>query len=164
MHNSKIVEQDQKSYMMRAIELARHGMASGDGGPFGAVIVRNGTVVGEGWNRVLSCSDPTAHGEMVAIRDACHRLGNHVLDGCDLYTTGEPCPMCLGAIYWARIRSVYYGFGVDRAASIGFDDSFFYEQLELTPTDRMVPCRQMLADEAEKLISDYASMPNRVRY
>ena len=118
MHNSKIVEQDQKSYMMRAIELARHGMASGDGGPFGAVIVRNGTVVGEGWNLVLSCSDPTAHGEMVAIRDACHRLGNHVLDGCDLYTTGEPCPMCLGAIFWARIRSVYYGFGVDRAASI----------------------------------------------
>jgi len=158
------MEPDHSIYMMRAIQLARGGMESGDGGPFGSVIVRNGAVVGEGWNMVLSGSDPTAHGEIVAIRDACKRLGTHVLEGCDLYTTGEPCPMCLGAIYWARIRSVYFGFGVELAASIGFDDVFFYKQLELSPTARAIPCRQLLADEAEKLISDYRSLPNRQLY
>lgn len=150
--------------MRRAIELARQGMLSGDGGPFGAVIVRDGVVVGEGWNQVLSSSDPTAHGEIMAIRDACQRLGTHVLEGCDLYTTAEPCPMCLGAIYWARIRSVYFGFGVRQAASIGFDDAFFYEQLDLSPDARKIPCKQILAEEAGKLIDEYAALPNRVLY
>ena len=164
-HIYRMMEQEWgSSFMRRAIALARHGMTAGNGGPFGAVVVQNGIIVGEGWNQVLSLSDPTAHGEMMAIRDACRRLGTHVLEGCDLFTTGEPCPMCLGAIYWSRIRSVYYGFGVDRAASIGFDDAFFYQQLHLSSEARSVPCRQLLAQEAETLVLEYVAMPNRMSY
>ena len=154
----------EKSYMMRAIELARHGMQRGDGGPFGAVVVRDGEIVGEGWNRVLSSNDPTAHGEVTAIRDACLRAENFDLSGSVIYTTGEPCPMCLGAIYWARISAIRYGFGIEDAAEIGFDDRAFYRQFSLPPGDREVPATSLCRDEAMKLAADYLAMPDRRIY
>jgi len=112
--------------MRRAIELARAGIKAGDGGPFGAVVVRDGKIVGEGANRVLTENDPTAHGEIVAIRDAARRLSTYDLEGCVLYTTGQPCPMCLGAIYWAHIRTVYFGFSIFDAATVIFFNTAAY--------------------------------------
>lgn len=139
-------------------------MTRGDGGPFGAVIVREGEIIGEGWNRVLSSHDPTAHGEITPIRDACSRLGSHLLDGSEIYTTGEPCPMCLGAIHWARQARIHYGFTVDDAATIGFDDREFYKQLALPPAERAIPSTSLLREEALALISDYAALPGRIAY
>lgn len=150
--------------MRRAIALGRQGMQAGDGGPFGAVIVRGGEIVGEGWNRVVATNDPTAHGEVVAIRDACRRAGTFDLSGCELYTSGEPCPMCLAAIYWARIDRVFYGFRVDDAAQIGFDDRFIYEELSKPPGARAILEAQVLEGEALDVLKAYAAMPGRVRY
>lgn len=151
-------------FMMRAIELAREGMTSGAGGPFGAVITRDGEIVGEGFNRVLATNDPTAHGEIVAIRDACSRLGVFSLEGCEIHTTGQPCPMCLGAIHWARIGAIYYGFRIEDAAGIGFDDSEFYRQFALPPAERRIPARESCRSEALRLARDYVEMPGRVIY
>ena len=148
-------------FMRMAIALARDGMRRGDGGPFGAVVVRDGIVVGEGWNRVLASGDPTAHGEMVAIRDACAKLGTHVLDGCEIYTTGQPCPMCLGAIYWARLRRIHYGFRITDAAEIGFDDREFFQQMALPPQERTVPESELGRDEALVLVCEYAALPHQ---
>ena len=145
--------------MQRAIELARHGMACGDGGPFGAVIVRDGEIIGEGWNRVLVTHDPTAHGEVMAIRDACAKLSTITLAGCDIYTTGQPCPMCLGAIYWARLRAIYYGFRVEDAAAIGFDDREFFRQFALPAAARAVPETEFRRDAALALAREYAAQP-----
>lgn len=150
--------------MLRAIELARHGMLRGDGGPFGAVIVKDGEIVGEGWNRVLATHDPTAHGEVVAIRDACAKLGTLALEGCDIYTTGQPCPMCLGAIYWARLRAIYYGFGVADAAEIGFDDREFFRQFSLPPADRTVPETELCRAAALALAREFAALPGARTY
>lgn len=150
--------------MQRAIELARKGMNAGAGGPFGAVIVRHGQIVGEGWNRVLADGDPTAHGEIVAIRDAARRLGTYCLVGCEIYTTGEPCPMCLGAIYWARIDRVYFGFSVTDAAAIGFDDAVIYREFVLPRDQRQVPCLPMPSDEVRTLMAEFARMPDRAKY
>jgi tRNA(Arg) A34 adenosine deaminase TadA len=155
---------DNHIFMMRAIELARAGMTRGDGGPFGAVVVRDGRVIGEGWNRVLSTNDPTAHGEISAIRDACAKERTHQLEGCEIYTTGEPCPMCLGAISWARIARIYFGFRIEDAARIGFDDRKFFEQFRLAPEERAIPSKEMGRDEALKLTGEYAAMPNKLRY
>src|SRR5262245_9506938 len=116
-------------FMRRAIELSRLGSERGDGGPFGTVIVRDGQVVGEGWNSVLAMNDPTAHGEVLAIRAACRRLGTFSLEGCDLYTSSEPCPMCLSAIYWARVAQIYYANTIADAAAIGFDDTHILDEL-----------------------------------
>lgn len=151
-------------FMRRAIELGRQGARAGDGGPFGTVIVKGGEIVGEGWNRVVATQDPTAHGEMVAIRAACRRLASFSLEGCELYTSGEPCPMCLGAIYWARIDRVFYGFSVGDAAGIGFDDRIIYEQLAAAPERRRIPETQLLAAEALQVLQAYAADPDRVRY
>ena len=150
--------------MRRAIALARRGATAGDGGPFGAVIVLGGEIIGEGWNRVIATRDPTAHGEMVAIRDACRRIGNISLQGCVLYTSGQPCPMCLGAIYWARIERVFYGFGIRDAARIGFDDHFIYEQLARPPEQRAIPEIPLLRAEALAVLEAFAADPGRVRY
>jgi tRNA(Arg) A34 adenosine deaminase TadA len=150
--------------MQRAIELARQGMTAGDGGPFGAVIVRRGEIVGEGWNRVLADGDPTAHGEITAIRDACRRLGTYCLAGCDLYTTGEPCPMCLGAVYWARIERVYFGFSVAEAAAAGFDDVVIYREICLPRERRKVSCLAMPSDEVRTLMKEFSRLPDRARY
>jgi len=151
-------------FMRRAIELARAGMTAGDGGPFGAVVVRDGRIVGEGANRVLAHNDPTAHGEIVAIRDAARRLGTYDLDGCVLYTTGQPCPMCLGAIYWAHIRTVYFGFSIVEAGAVGFDDAVIFDEFALPPEKRKVSCRPLLTDEAILLLKEFESLPNRPQY
>ena len=151
-------------FMRRAIELARIGMNSGAGGPFGAVVVKDGEIIGEGHNRVLSTLDPTAHGEVVAIRDACNKLGSFSPDGCEIHTTGEPCPMCLGAILWSRISRIYYGFSITDAATIGFDDREFYRQFSLPAAERRVPCKQLAPEEAKELLVEYAALPGRVAY
>ena len=150
--------------MRRAITLGRRGMTVGDGGPFGAVIVKRGAIVGEGWNRVVATGDPTAHGEIVAIRAACRRLGTFRLSGGDLYTTGEPCPMCLSAIYWARIDRIFFGFTVGDAARIGFDDRVLYRQLARPAARRTIPAVQLLAAEARALAREYAANPRRAKY
>lgn len=150
--------------MGRAIELARAGMRRGDGGPFGAVIVRDGRIVGEGWNQVLSSRDPTAHGEVVAIRDACARLGTHVLDDCEIFTTGQPCPMCLGAIYWARLRAIHYGFRIEDAAAIGFDDREFFGQMALPSGSRRVVETEVAREAALALAGEYATLPQARTY
>ncbi len=151
-------------FMARAIELARAGMKGGDGGPFGAVIVRDGEIVGEGWNRVLATNDPTAHGEVVAIRDACAKLGTISLEGCEIHTTGQPCPMCLGAIHWARIGEIKYGFDIVDAARIGFDDSEFFRQFTLPANERAIPETQSGKQQALELLEEYLAMPGRQVY
>ena len=161
---SSFEKKQAEKYMRHAIELGRKGMQAGDGGPFGTVIVKNGEIIGEGWNRVIATNDPTAHGEMMAIRDACKRTNSFILSGCDLYTSGEPCPMCLGAIYWARIDRIFYGFGVQDAAAIGFDDRFIYEQLAKPLEQRQIPEIQVLDSEALEVLKVYAADPNRVKY
>lgn len=151
-------------FMERAVELARKGMLAGDGGPFGAVLVRDGEIVGEGWNRVLSSNDPTAHGEVVAIRDACGRAGTFSLEGCEIYTTGQPCPMCLGAIYWAGIGSIFYGFSIDDAAELGFGDQDFFNEFSLPKSERRVPEVELGREMARKLAAEYSVMPGRRLY
>jgi tRNA(Arg) A34 adenosine deaminase TadA len=153
-----------ESHMMRAIELARRGMHHGDGGPFGAVVVRDDEIIGEGWNRVLATNDPTAHGEIMAIRDASARIGSFSLDGCEIYTTGEPCPMCLGAIHWARIRTIRHGFDIADAALAGFDDREFHRQMSLPPSERAIPSTELCRSEAIELLREYMAMPDRRIY
>ena len=150
--------------MRRAIGLARIGMNAGAGGPFGAVIVKDGEIIGEGHNRVVATNDPTAHGEIVAIREACQRLGSFSLEGCEVYTTGEPCPMCLGAIHWARVSRIYYGFSIEDAATIGFDDREFYRQFALPPGERHLPSEAYAVEEARLLLAEYAALPLKVPY
>lgn len=151
-------------YMRRAIELARNGMRSGEGGPFGAVIVRGGEIIGEGWNRVLMTHDPTSHGEVVAIRDACSKTSSHSLEGSTIYTTGQPCPMCLGAIHWARISAIRYGFDIADAARLGFDDREFFRQFTLPPAERSIPEASLAREEALALAEEYLAMPERRPY
>ncbi len=153
-----------EKFMRRAIELGRMGIELGDGGPFGAVIVRGDEILGEGWNRVVGTNDPTAHAEIVAIRDACSRAKDFNLQGCEIYSSGQPCPMCLSAIYWAHLERVFYGFDLRDAAEIGFDDHFIYEQLLMPPQQRKIQQIQILGSEALGVLKIYASDPNRVRY
>ena len=152
-----------EAFMRRAIDLSRQGMERGDGGPFGAVVVKGGAIVGEGWNRVLATNDPTAHGEVVAIRDACQKLGTYDLTGCDLFTSAEPCPMCLSAIYWARIARVYYGNSHADTAAIGFDDANFLDELKKSG-GRAVPEIRLLPEAALAVYREFAANPDRVRY
>ncbi len=156
--------QGDERFMRRAIELAREGMRRGDGGPFGAVIARDGEIIGEGWNRVLATNDPTAHGEITAIRDACSRLGTFSLEGAEIHSTGEPCPMCLGAIHWARIGAIFYGFGMEDAAAIGFDDREFFRQFVLPPEERRIRQSALCRGEALRLAREYAAMPEKRLY
>jgi tRNA(Arg) A34 adenosine deaminase TadA len=151
-------------FLRRAIELARRGVAARDGGPFGAVVVKGDEVVGEGWNHVVSGFDPTAHGEIYAIRAAGRRLKSFDLSGCDLFTSGEPCPMCLAATYWARIGRVYYGFSIAQAATVGFDDQYFYDELAKPMAARKVTESQVLGAEAFALLKAFAADPKRVKY
>lgn len=150
--------------MRRAIELSRQGMRAGEGGPFGAVIVMGGVIVGEGWNRVLVTNDPTAHAEMEAIRAVARSLGSFTLKGCELYTSAQPCPMCLGAIYWSRLDRVFYGNSAKDTGAIGFDDEVFYRQLTCSPQQRDIPEVQVLADEAQRVFREYEAMPGTIRY
>src|SRR5215467_9439316 len=151
-------------FMRRAIALARRGMNAREGGPFGSVVVRDGAIIGAGWNRVVAARDPTAHGEIVAIRAACRRLASFRLSGAALYTTGEPCPMCLAAAYWARIDRIFYGFTIGAAARIGFDDRIFYRELARPARRRAIPAVQLLAGEARRLVQEYAALPRRTKY
>lgn len=150
--------------MRRAIELSRQKMQAGEGGPFGAVVVKDGTIVGEGWNCVTSRNDPTAHAEVVAIRDACARLRTFTLQGCELYTSCEPCPMCLAATYWARVDRLYYGNTIQDAADIDFDDFYFYRQVSLPIGERDLPMIRMLPDEALEVFGEWARKPDKTPY
>ena len=150
--------------MQRAIELARASMLAGNGGPFGAVIVKDGKIIGEGTNHVVAHHDPTAHGEVMAIRDACQRLGTFSLDGATIYTTGQPCPMCLGAIYWARLSRIYYGFRIEDAAQIGFDDRAFFAEFAQPADQRSIPATELSRSAALQLARDYENLPQRVAY
>ncbi len=134
--------------MRQAIQLAKDGMLSGAGGPFGCVIVKDGKIVGQGSNRVLTTQDPTAHAEVVAIRDACKNLNHFQLEGCELYASCEPCPMCLGAIYWARPDRVFFACTKEDAAAIGFDDELIYREIEIKPSKRKIPMENLLREES----------------
>jgi tRNA(Arg) A34 adenosine deaminase TadA len=139
-------------------------MRSGRGGPFGAIIVQAGVVIGEGANRVVETRDPTAHAEIVAIRAACAKLGDFSLVGSTLYASSEPCPMCLAAIYWARVDSIVFATGRGVAASAGFDDQFFYDELAREPAARRVPMRQMELPDGARLFDEWAAKADKVRY
>lgn len=153
----------QNPFMARAIELALENVRNG-GGPFAAVIVKNGSIIAEGANRVTALNDPTAHAEVVAIRTACAALGSFQLDGCDVYTTSEPCPMCLGAIYWARPARVYFASSKADAAQAGFDDAFIYEQIALLPEHRKIPFLELMRDESRACFQAWKDNPNRIDY
>lgn len=137
-----------EEFLIRAIELSRQGMMQGSGGPFGCVIVKDGEIIGEGSNQVLSSNDPTAHAEIVAIRNACTALGTFQLNGCDVYTSCEPCPMCLGAIYWARPSRVIYANTKADANTINFDDAFIYQEIEKPGNARSIPFIHAPREEA----------------
>jgi len=151
-------------HLRRAIQLAQENIASGRGGPFAAVIVRDGEVIAEGANSVTSTNDPTAHGEVNAIRNACRALGTFSLAGCEIYTSCEPCPMCLAAIYWARLGAIYYGSNQQDAAKIGFDDAFLYEEMRKESDSRTIPSAQLLQDEAWAAFAAWQELPGKVDY
>ena len=151
-------------FMRRAIALALENVRSGRGGPFGALVVKENRIVAGGTNRVTTSNDPTAHAEIVAIREACRVLGDFQLAGCDLYTTCEPCPMCLGAIYWARPARIFYAANAADAAAAGFDDAFIYEQLKQSPGGRRIPMTQLLRDDALAIFSAWGRQENKKPY
>jgi guanine deaminase len=153
-----------ESFMRQAIQLSVDGVRAGRGGPFGCVVVRDGKVVGRGNNQVTSSYDPTAHAEVVAIRDACRTLGTFQLADCAIYASCEPCPMCLSAIYWARITEAYYGNSRQDAAAIGFDDDFIYQQIPLAVADRQLSMKPLLADEAKAAFAEWKDRADRVAY
>jgi len=150
--------------MRDAIRLSEEGVRAGRGGPFGCVVVRAGKIVGRGNNQVTSACDPTAHAEIVAIREACRALGTFRLADCALYASCEPCPMCLSAIYWAHIPTVYYGNTRQDAAAIGFDDDLIYREIPLPPDRRRVKMKPLLREEARGAFSEWAQKADRVRY
>lgn len=152
-----------KQFMRQAIQLAIDNIKNG-GGPFGAVIVKNGKVIATGVNRVTANNDPTAHAEITAIRQACEKLGTFSLEGCDIYSSCEPCPMCLGAIYWAHLDHLYYGANKHDAAAAGFDDQFIYEELERPSTTRRLKTVSFLEEEAKAPFTLWAQHEERVEY
>jgi guanine deaminase len=154
----------QSKFMKMAIDLARRGMNSGAGGPFGCVIVRNGEVIASGFNSVTSTNDPTAHAEVVAIREACKISGSYQLTGCELYTSCEPCPMCLGAIYWARPDKVFFAAARHDAAAAGFDDHFIYDELNTPLAQRKISMVGLERDTALKLFEEWNSKVEKKRY
>lgn len=155
---------DHSIYMQNAVDKAIKGVLANDGGPFGCVIIKDGQIIGSGNNRVTSTNDPTAHAEVIAIREACKYLNSFQLDECIIYTSCEPCPMCLGAIYWARPKKVYYGCSKTDAAKIGFDDNFIYKELELKNNERSIPFEQMDRDQAIKAFEAWEKKDDRIEY
>jgi guanine deaminase len=154
----------EESFMMEAIKLSQHAIDNNEGGPFGCIIVKGDTIVGRGNNKVVSTNDPTAHAEVVAIRDACKNLGTFQLDGCEIYTSCEPCPMCLGAIYWARPKVIYYANNCKDAADAGFDDSLIYSELKINISDRKIPGVEISRHEALKVFQDWKDNPDKMEY
>ena len=155
---------DKNIFMAEAIKLAADNLLSGNGGPFGAVIVKDGKIVGRGSNSVTSTNDPTAHAEVNAIRDACKNLNTFQLDDCEIYTSCEPCPMCLGAIYWARPTKIYYACTKVDAANAGFDDSFIYEEINIPLSERSIPANQMMQNDALNVFKNWTEMENKIEY
>jgi guanine deaminase len=156
--------EEQKAFMKMAIDLSSSGMLSGKGGPFGCVVVKDGKVIGIGSNSVLETNDPTAHAEIVAIRDACKNLGHFQLEGCEIYTTCEPCPMCLGAIYWARPSKVYFANDKTDAAKAGFDDEFIYQEIDRDLAHRKIPFQQLMREDANKIFQKWIQIENKTLY
>jgi tRNA(Arg) A34 adenosine deaminase TadA len=151
-------------FMQRAIALAVQNVQSGAGGPFGAVVLKDGRIVAEGVNRVTQTNDPSAHAEVVAIREACRALGTFQLHGCEIYTSCEPCPMCLGAIYWARPDRVFFAATAADAAAAGFDDGFIYEELRREPARRKIPMTPIMREEALAAFRAWSEQPGRIEY
>lgn len=151
-------------FMQEAIALSLKSVRSGKGGPFGAVVVKDGEIIASGHNQVTSTNDPTAHAEVVAIREACKVLRSFQLTGCELYTSCEPCPMCMGAIYWARPDRVYYANTKADAAKIGFDDQFIYDELDLVISKRQLPITQIMRDEALIAFQEWTDKADKVKY
>lgn len=152
------------AFMRQAIELAIENVTSGRGGPFGAVIVKDGVVIAAAANQVTATNDPTAHAEITAIRAACQALGTFVLEGCELYTSCEPCPMCLAATYWARCQKIYYGSNAQDAAKAGFDDAFLYEQMKAPLAERSLPIENLCAEEAWGAFQAWIEYEKKVEY
>ena len=150
--------------LQAAIALSLEKMAAGQGGPFGAIVARGEEIIGRGWNCVTSANDPTAHGEVQAIRDACRTLKRFDLRGCILYSSCEPCPMCLGAVYWARLDAVYYGNTRHDAAAIGFDDEHIYRELALPIGQRRIPFVHLPSEDAKAVFSAWTAKPDKTRY
>jgi tRNA(Arg) A34 adenosine deaminase TadA len=155
---------DKNIFMAEAIKLAADNLLTGNGGPFGAVVVKDGEIVGRGSNSVTSTNDPTAHAEVNAIRDACKNLNTFQLDDCEIYTSCEPCPMCLGAIYWARPKKIYYACTKVDAANAGFDDSFIYEEINIPLSERSIPANQMMQADALEIFKKWIEMENKIEY
>src|SRR5689334_14234820 len=154
----------EEKFMQEAIELSKKGTENNEGGPFGCVIVKDDQVVGRGNNKVTSSNDPTAHAEVVAIRDACKNLGSFQLDGCEVYTSCEPCPMCLGALYWARPQKIYFAASRYDAADAGFDDSFIYDEMLIPVEDRKIIMLQLDNGEANKVFSEWKGKTDKICY
>ena len=152
------------AFMQLAIDLATENVTHGRGGPFGAVVVKDGQVLATGANQVTATNDPTAHAPVVAIRNACHALGAFQLTGCDVYTSCEPCPMCLAALYWSRCRAIFYGNCARDAAEAGFDDSFLYEEVAKALDERSIPIQRLLPQEARASFDAWKTSPHRVDY
>ncbi|HWC17377.1 MAG TPA: nucleoside deaminase [Terriglobales bacterium] len=150
--------------MRRAIELSLENVSSNKGGPFGAVVVRGGSIIGEGTNQVLSTNDPSAHAEVVAIRDACRKLNSFQLTGCEIYSSCEPCPMCMGLIYWSRPERIYYGNTASDAAAVGFDDDFIYHELAKPAENRSLKMRQIMRDEAFAAFAAWQKKADKIQY
>lgn len=160
---TKDFSEKDREFMQMAIDLSVRNVENG-GGPFGAVIVKDGNVVATGVNRVVSTNDPTAHAEVNAIRDACKKLETFKLDGCTIYSSCEPCPMCLSALYWAGVSRICYGNTKEDAKAIDFDDSFIYDQIELKYEDRSIKCDHFMRTEAIKAFEKWASKEDKIRY
>jgi guanine deaminase len=156
--------QGNPAFMQQAIELATQNVLSGRGGPFGALIVRDGQVIATGANCVTTSNDPTAHAEVTAIRNACIQLNTFSLTGCEIYTSCEPCPMCLSAIYWARLDAIYYGSTAAEAAAAGFDDAFLYREVALPITQRTIPTTNLLPEQAISSFNAWRQYAGRIDY
>jgi len=154
----------EQNFLERAIELSRQGMHSGEGGPFGCVIVKDGKIIGEGYNEVTTTNDPTAHAEVVAIRNACRTLQSFQLTGCDVYASCEPCPMCLGAIYWARPQRVIYANTKEEAAAINFDDHFIYDEIEKPDEQRQILFIHQPHNKAKEVFEEWKKKENKMEY
>ena len=154
----------QKKFMREAIRLSMENVQSGNGGPFGTVIVKNGKIIATGVNEVTKSNDPTAHAEMIAIRNACEKLNSFQLDGCDIYCSCEPCPMCLGAIYWARPKSIYFANSKKDAAEIKFDDNVIYQEIKLPIHERKLTTTQLLRNEAQSVFLQWQESENKIEY
>ena len=164
MHPEKKDNMYNVDFMKEAIRLANECFETGEGGPFGAVVVKDGEIVGRGRNMVTAHNDPTAHAEVQAIRDACQNMGTFQLTGCELYASSEPCPMCLGAIYWARPDRIYYGAPCEVAADAGFDDTFIYKEIDIAPAQRTIPAAQFDREEALPTFQAWKASEQKIDY